>query len=245
MLMPRHFPATRPSLLSRLRHDSATHRAGGWRDFFERYAPAVYRVALYRGMKPHDADDVVQQTMLAVSAHIGDFRYERDRGKFRQWVTTVAGNKIRDLLRAQKSREGSCKHVSLEASGYDVIDDVINDDEVWRREWEAQDLLYFLDRIRDEISPRRYEAFNLYALQGCSAKETAKTMGMSVNHVYVTRTMVIQRIRKLMQEFHDGNGDDGPHDNNGPHGNDGSSKSQLPPSGWGNVASDQFRKRDA
>jgi RNA polymerase sigma-70 factor (ECF subfamily) len=197
MIQPRHFPETRLSLLSRLRHESDAGHAHGWREFFERYAPAVYRVALHRGLSPSDADDIVQQTMLAVSAHIGDFRYERDRGKFRQWVTAVAGNKIVDLRRSRLTREGSCKHVSIDACGGEVEDDRA----LWQREWEMQDLCFFLDRIRDEISPRRYEAFDMYVLQGVSAKETARAMGMTPNHVYVTRTLVIQRIRKLMEEL--------------------------------------------
>lgn len=192
----RHFPETRLSLLSRLRHDGS-EGARGWREFFERYAPAVHRVARWRGLRAADADDIVQQTMMAVSAHIGDFRYDRDRGKFRQWVRTVAGNKIHDLLRRHRSREGSCAHVRLDADGPDVPDEA----EAWRTEWQVQDMLYCLDRVRDEIPPWRYEAFTMYVLEGVSAQETADALGMTLNHVYVTRTLVIKRIRKLMKEL--------------------------------------------
>lgn len=195
MLSPRHFPETRLSLLSRLRHGSSPDGVQGWRDFFERYAPAVYRVARRRGLRAADADDIVQQTMMAVSAHIGDFCYDRDRGKFRQWVRTVAGNKIHDLLRRHQSREGSCGHVRLDAGGPDLPDKTAG----WETEWQVQDMLFCLDRVRDEIAPGRYEAFTRYVLEGHSAQETADSLGMTVNHVYVTRTMVIQRIRRLME----------------------------------------------
>lgn len=186
MLPPREFPDTRPSLLRSLRGDDSPR----WRDFFDQYAPAVYRVAKLRGLGSHDADDVVQQVMLAVSQHIGGFCYDRDRGKFRQWVRRIAENRIIDLHRKQQ--------VTFNAGLPEPPDTEPTPDEVWEREWRWQDVLYCLDEVAKDLSLRRVEAFRLYVIEGLPAAEVAQRMDMTVGHVYVTRTDVLNRIRARM-----------------------------------------------
>lgn len=195
VLRSRQFPDTRPSLLRTLRDDGAP--ASAWREFFECYAPSVYRVARRRGLGVHDADDVVQQVMLAVSTHISDFRYDRDRGRFRQWIRTIATRKICDFYR---QRDALPDKTQLE--GLDVYaDEEADAAQLWDEEWRVQDMRHCLLQVSREIAPKRFEAFELYVLKGVSAEETGHRLGMTRTHVYVTRTQVIKRVRELMQRL--------------------------------------------
>ncbi len=147
----RHFPETRASLLCLLRDGQGSATQPAWREFFECYAPAVYRVARRRGLGTSDADDIVQQAMVAIATHIKDFRYEQDRGKFRQWVKTITGNKIHDLFRQRRAMAGSVEieHHDVQSCtdrGPDVAD-------LWETEWRVQDMLHCLDQVRREIAP--------------------------------------------------------------------------------------------
>ena len=157
MLQSKQFPETRLSLLSRLRDDEPGQSA--WREFFERYAPAVFRVSRLRGLDEPDADDMVQQVMLAVSEHIKRFVYDRDRGRFRQWVRTIAERKITDHFR---------KHKPVVQLGIEHLEDRADDrpsvEELWEQEWRLQDMLWCLDQVTADISPRRMEAFRMYVL---------------------------------------------------------------------------------
>ena len=54
MLQSRDFPETQPSLLRSLREGGPKQSA--WREFFECYAPAVFRVARHQGLDRHDAE---------------------------------------------------------------------------------------------------------------------------------------------------------------------------------------------
>ena len=191
----KNFPETRPSLIRSLRDDSRAESA--WREFFERYAPAVYRVARRQGLSHADADDIVQQSMLAVSTHIGKFEYDRDRGRFRQWIKTIAANKVRDLLRRGKAARDT---VPLTEAN-EQADDQPSLDSLWEQEWKVQDMLFCLDQVAADISPRRFEAFRLYVLEGVSADETAEQLGMTRAHVYVTRAQVSKRIREMMTQL--------------------------------------------
>lgn len=191
MLKPREFPETRPSLLQALRGDQP--RESAWRDFFERYAPAIYRVARLRGLDEADADDIVQQVMITLTEHLTEFRYDRDRGQFRHWVRKIVENRIVDLRRKRQlpGDTGLDEHT----------DDGPGPDEVWEREWRMQDILYCLDEVAKDLSLRRVEAFWLYVVEGVPAAEVAERLDMTIGHVYVTRTQVLNRIRARMDQL--------------------------------------------
>jgi RNA polymerase sigma-70 factor (ECF subfamily) len=183
MLRPTDFPETRASLLAKLGADAPSQSA--WREFFERYAPAIYRVARFRGLAGPDADDIVQQVMLSMATHLGQFQYDRDRGRFRNWIRTITENKVRELGRRRKLPE-----VDLEPDQQPSIDGV------WAQEWRLQDLLWCLDQVSQEVAPRRMTAFKLYSLEGMSAAEVAAHLNTSVGYVYVTRHLVLNLIRE-------------------------------------------------
>lgn len=193
MLRSRKFPDTRPSLIATLGEGPEGQSA--WREFFSRYGPAIYRVARLRGLADEDADDIVQQVMVSISSHIGDFQYDRDRGRFRHWVRTITENKIR-----QNARRGQLP-VASETDVSVCADDGPTLEEVWDREWQLQDILWCLDQASEDISPRRMEAFRMYAIDGVSANEVAKRLDMSVGHVYVVRHLVLNMIRKRIKQL--------------------------------------------
>ncbi len=195
MLQPREFPETRPSLLRSLRGDAPGESP--WREFFERYAPAVFRVARMKGLDAHDAEDVVQQVMLAIAGHIGGFDYDRDCGRFRHWVRTIANNKIRDRYRRLAA---ALPQAALDPA-YECVDQQPTLDELWEREWKVQEILHCLDQVAVEFTPKRVEAFRLYVIEGLSAEETARHLDMTRGHVYVTRTEILGRIRERIQRL--------------------------------------------
>lgn len=193
MVNPKDFPKTRPSLLSTLRADRPGQSA--WREFFERYAPAVFRVARLQGLDGHDADDIVQQVMLQVARHITSFEYDRDRGAFRNWVRRIAEHKIVDFRRRPRLP------LERDTGAEDLTDDRPDLETQWRQAWAQQDLEWCLDQVALDFAPRRMEAFRMYVLKGVSAKETARCLGMTVGHVYVIRAQVINKVRQLMQSL--------------------------------------------
>ena len=198
MLQSQGFPDTRPSLLATLGAEGGP-RQSAWREFFERYAPAVFRVGRLRGLDEADADDVVQQVMLAVSTHIGGFSYDRDRGKFRQWVRRIAESKIADHFRASRRTTQPSELLDTQP------DDRPTPEEAWEQEWRLQDMLYCLDLVADDISPRRMQAFKMYVLEGQPTTEIAQHLGMTPGYVYVTRYHVLGMVRRRMEELEEGN----------------------------------------
>lgn len=195
MLSPRPFPQTSPTLLATLREGG---QESSWREFFARYAPAIYRTARLSGLDTEDADDIVQQVMTAICAHIGDFNYDRDRGQFRQWVRRIADNMIVNLHRRHRPR--TCDPEFLDTQ----VDDAPTADELWAEQWRLQDLQYCLEQLAADVSPRRMQAFRMYVLEGVSASDTAKAVGMRIGSIYVLRNHLLNMLRRRMKALEEG-----------------------------------------
>src|SRR5437867_1224129 len=89
---------TRASLLSRLRD---LGDSDSWREFFETYWRLIYNVARKAGLSDDAAQDVVQETVIAVARKMPEFRYDPAKGSFKQWLLLITRRRIHDQLRRQ------------------------------------------------------------------------------------------------------------------------------------------------
>ena len=91
---------TRHSLLIRLKQWDDTV---GWREFFETYWELIHNVARKAGLTDAEAQDVVQETVIAVARKIGEFKADPRHGSFKSWLL---GQSSRVLARAWTSALG-------------------------------------------------------------------------------------------------------------------------------------------
>ena len=104
---------TRRSLLSRLR-DLDDRQS--WQIFFDLYWRLLYNVARRAGLDDVDAQDVVQDTVMAVAREIPHFRYDPERGSFKQWRFRILRRRVSDHLRKlyrQPARAGAASQLSI------------------------------------------------------------------------------------------------------------------------------------
>src|SRR5678816_2584737 len=87
---------TRQSLLSRLRDLDDQE---SWRVFFDRYWRLFYNVARRSGLDDASAQDIVQETVIAVAGKMPGFSYDPQRGAFKQWLLRITRRRIVDHLR--------------------------------------------------------------------------------------------------------------------------------------------------
>ena len=87
---------TRRTLLSRLRNLDDQE---SWRTFFDLYWRLLYNVARRSGLDDADAQEIVQDTVVAVARKMPGFRYDPARGTFRQWLLRITRRRIVDHLR--------------------------------------------------------------------------------------------------------------------------------------------------
>lgn len=73
--------------------------SGALEEFFERFAPPLHTFILRRLPTPEDADDVLQETLVAVTRAIMHFQ---SSSQVFTWVCAIARHKIADFYRARR-----------------------------------------------------------------------------------------------------------------------------------------------
>jgi RNA polymerase sigma-70 factor (ECF subfamily) len=180
------------SLLERLRDPQVS--PDDWEAFVERYGRLLYRWCRRWGLQESDAQDVAQNTLMALVRQIGTFEYDA-RGSFRAWLKTVAyrcwTRAVDERARAVAARGGSS---ALEA----LTSTVAREDLADRFEAEGrQELLErAMERVRRRVATTTLEAFRLTAFEGLSGEETAGRLGLQPGAVYMARL----RVQKLLLE---------------------------------------------
>jgi RNA polymerase sigma-70 factor (ECF subfamily) len=166
-----------------------------WREFDRIYRPLMLRYARARGVSKADTEDIVQQCMQAVSNQMPGFDYDRERGRFKNWLRKLVDNRTIDHYRKQKLPQARTKDLDRP----DV--DTPPPPKVWDGHWEAEHLRYCLRLIRRSLPGKTYEIFHLYALQEKSAEEVATLLNVSRNQVWLAKSRVLKKLRETMVDL--------------------------------------------
>ncbi len=73
-------------------------------------------------------------------------------------------------------------------------------EQVWERNWRRNLLQVCLGRVSHEVEPKTFQAFQLFALDGWSAADTAAFLKMNVGSVYVAKSRVAARVRRQYEK---------------------------------------------
>ena len=160
-----------------------------YRVLFDRYAPALFRLARRRLGSDDDARDVVQQALLQAHRARNDYR----RGsKLRPWLFTIALNLVREQHRKSlRRKERSLEHASGNAEP--AVDPEISEKS---RERTA--------RVRAalaELPENQREVIELHWFDESPYEEIALIVGASVAAVRVRAHRGYERLREILPEL--------------------------------------------
>ena len=195
---------TRASLLGRLRDLSDTD---SWRTFFDTYWRLLYNVARRSGLNDMEAQDVVQETVIAVARKMPEFRYDPAKGSFKLWLLLITRRRIQDHLRkVYRSLPVAERVTGLAAHGVEAIPATTLSpdaqiDAAWEEEWRGSILEAALARVRQRVQPKHYQAFDYCVLQSLRAPVVAKMLGLNVAQVYLARHRVSQAVKRAAAEI--------------------------------------------
>jgi RNA polymerase sigma-70 factor (ECF subfamily) len=182
---------TQTSLLVRLRDARDTE---SWQTFVTIYGPLIYRYCRRKGLQDADAADVGQEVLTQVARSMSTFEYQRERGRFRDWLGTVTRHKIGRCL--EKKQRGA------QAAGGEQGDDVLDRlpapeaENDWTVEYNARVLQAALERIRWHFEPATWRAFELAWREQRPAAEAAQELDLPIEAVYWAKSRVLKRLRE-------------------------------------------------
>lgn len=196
---------TRHSLLNRLR-DVGDNES--WRTFFETYWRLLYNVARKSGLPDHHAQDVVQETVIAVARKMPEFKYDPAKGSFKQWLLLICRRRVQDHFRRAYSVSSGLEQDRHEdfsrATEYYQDPATAPDalvDAVWEQEWRENVYQAALARVRQRINPKHFQVFDHCVLQNLRASEVARMLGMNSAQVYLVKHRVSAAIKLAVKEL--------------------------------------------
>jgi RNA polymerase sigma-70 factor (ECF subfamily) len=180
---------TRPSLLVRLRGGDED----AWQTFFQTYTPLIFRYCRKRGLQEADAADVAQEVLARVARSIHTFRYQPERGRFRDWLGTVTRH---DLGRYLKKQAAGIRGTGSEPSG-NGLDEIPSPeaDTEWTDAFYARVLQVALERIHPHFEATTWKAFERTWVDEQPAPAVARERGVGVDVVYVAKSRVLKALR--------------------------------------------------
>lgn len=144
----------------------------------ERYQPRVYRFGMKMCRDPEDAQEILQETLLAVARGVHDFR---GGSSLSTWLYTIARSFC--IKRRRRSKFAPSKERSLDtdlAVEVEQLPDTARspDDALASRQLEQA-----LDRAVDALEPMSREVLILRDIEGLTAPEVAQILGTTTQAV--------------------------------------------------------------
>jgi len=168
-----------------------------WERFVTRFRGPIVRLALAQGLKPADADDVAQETLLAFAAGFRAGSYDAAKGRLSRWLFGIA---YRQVMRARETRDRRAAELLPTAEhGHSLaeLEDEAAATRSWDVEWERAILAQCMARARSEVQPATFRAFELAAIENREVAAVATELGIDVKAVYNAKHRLLKRIREL------------------------------------------------
>jgi RNA polymerase sigma-70 factor (ECF subfamily) len=161
--------------------------SGAYRGFFASLTP-VLRTVLRRGCARFgwdgsDAEDIVQETLLAV--HLKRQSWDVDR-PIAPWIMAIARNKLIDAQR----RRGNRRTVPIDDFS-DILTAERSEDSSDRND---------LDRLLGKLGERQRSLVRMLSVEGRSVRETADRLDMSEGAVRVALHRAIKALAALYRD---------------------------------------------
>ena len=194
---------TRRSLLTRLKNWDDQE---GWREFFDTYWNLIYGVAIKAGLGDAEAQDVVQETVIAVAKKMQDFHYDPSIGTFKSWLLHTTRWKIADQFRKRLRPEQARTRQPDEGTRTATVNRIpdpsgLELEAVWDQEWEQNLMEVALQRVKRQVTARQFQIFDLYVLKEWPVGKVARSLGVSMGQVYLAKHRIAHLVKKAVRNL--------------------------------------------
>lgn len=189
------FLPTRSSLLFRLKE---LNDSQSWDEFFQAYNKSIHKIATGRGLTRIEAEEVVQETMVAAARHMPEFKYDRAIGSFKSWLFTITRRSIGKHLR-KRVTAGSLSTNPGNPDFTDELEEYADPapglEQQWDEEWRLNLVHLAMDRVRRRIKPKQYQMFDLYVTQHLPMEQVTRMLNVNSAQVYMAKLRVSAMVR--------------------------------------------------
>ncbi len=199
------YAKTRKSLIERLDNweDQKT-----WDEFYQTYWRLIYSVAIKAGLRPEEAFDCVQETILSIAKQSKKKLYDPEQGSFKTWLMNMTRWRINDQFRKRKKDTAMVTGEWADDRKTAVIDriedpngDVL--ERLWDVEWKKGIADAALARVKAQVSPKQYQIFDFYVVRQMDAQDVQDKLNVSMAQVYLAKHRVGAVLKKELAKLED------------------------------------------
>ena len=199
------YAKTRKSLIARLDNweDQKT-----WDEFYQTYWRLIYSVAIKAGLRPEEAFDCVQETILSIAKQSKKKLYDPEQGSFKTWLMNMTRWRINDQFRKRKkdtAMTGGEWDDDRKTAIIDRVEDPNGDvlSRLWDVEWKKNIADAALARVKAAVSPKQYQIFDLYVIRQMDAQLVQEKLNVSMAQVYLAKHRVGAVLKKELAKLED------------------------------------------
>ena len=198
---------TRPSLLVRLKDTEDQHSR---QEFNDVYGKLIFGFAIKAGLTETEAQEVVQETLIAAAKNLPEFRYDPKVCSFKTWLLNLSNWRVKDQLRKRlpgAHTPASPDDATARTSTIERVPDTAGPqlEALWEKEWHSTLLAAALEKVKAQVDLKQWQIFDLYVLKEWSAPEVAKALAVSVARVYLAKhrvgALVKRELKRLQREM--------------------------------------------
>lgn len=204
-VMLQAYAKTRKSLIGRLDNweDQKT-----WNEFYQTYWRLIYSVAIKAGLRPEEAFDCVQETILSIAKQSKKKLYDPEQGSFKTWLMNMTRWRINDQFRKRKkdtAMTGGEWDDDRKTAMIDRVEDPNGDvlSRFWDVEWKKNIAEAALTRVKAQVSPKQYQIFDFYVLRQWDAQKVQEKLSVSMAQVYLAKHRVGAVLKKELAKLQD------------------------------------------
>ena len=185
--------STSISLLNRLQQSDDSNN---WNRLVELYTPLLQRWLRKYDVQANDADDLVQEVLMAVSKDLGSFDHNGRPGAFRSWLRTILVHRLRNFWRARGRRPQARGDSDIDRRLAQLEDPASEMSEIWNRQHDWYVAKQLLALTQPSFAPGTWSAFCRVTLDGARPDVVATELGISLNAVFIAKSRVLRRLRE-------------------------------------------------
>lgn len=190
-------PETRYSLIAHLK-GGENERA--WVEFVTLYEPFLQHLARRLGVPERHVADVVQQVLLAIAKSVDGWSDDGETASFRRWLATVARNIVIKFMRKERREAGGRGGTEL----VELLEQVpAEPDRCDVERYEHELIVWAAEQVRHEFIDTSWAAFWATIIEGRPVSEVSQELGVSRGSIYMSRSRIVARIRKIVNEVLD------------------------------------------